>query len=61
MVVHTFNPGGRGRWLSEFKASYIVSSRTPRITFPASKTKANNNKTNPNKQNGRKANPPLSS
>jgi hypothetical protein len=37
MVVHTFNPstqGGRGRRISEFKASliYKVSSRTARAT-----------------------------
>jgi hypothetical protein len=38
VVVHAFNPstllGGRGRWISEFKASlvYKVSSRTVRAT-----------------------------
>jgi hypothetical protein len=32
VVVHTFNPRGRGRWISEFEASlvYRVSSRTAR-------------------------------
>ena len=30
MVMHTFNPRGRGGWVSEFEDSlvYIVSSRT---------------------------------
>jgi hypothetical protein len=37
VVAHAFNPstqGGRGRWISEFKASlvYRVSSRTARAT-----------------------------
>ena len=45
MVAHTFNPstGGRGRQISEFKASlvYRVSSRTVRDTQrdPVSKKK----------------------
>ena len=37
VVAHAFNPstlGGRGRWISEFKASlvYRVTSRTSRAT-----------------------------
>jgi hypothetical protein len=45
------NLGGRGRWISEFKASlvYRVSSRTARATQrnPVSKNNNNNNKTSP--------------
>jgi hypothetical protein len=56
-VAHAFNPstgGGRGRWISEFKASlvYKVSSRTARAIQrnpvskkPKPKTKPNQNKT----------------
>jgi hypothetical protein len=47
--------GGRGRWISEFKASlvYRVSSRTARATQtnPVSKTKQNKTKQNKTKQN----------
>ena len=49
MVAHTFNPstwGGRGRSISEFKASlvYRVSSRTAKATQrnPVSKNKTKN-------------------
>jgi hypothetical protein len=57
MVVHTFNPqhsggGGRGRQISEFKASlvYRVSSRTAKATQrnPGLKNKQTN-KNPPNK------------
>jgi hypothetical protein len=59
--------GGRGRWISEFKASlvYRVSSRTARAIqkYPVSKKKKkkkkktnnnNNNKTNKNKPKKKK-------
>jgi hypothetical protein len=48
--------GGRGRWISEFKASlvYRVSSRTARATqrnpVSKNKTKQNNNNNNNNKK-----------
>jgi hypothetical protein len=46
--------GGRGRWISEFKASlvYKVSSRTARATQrnPVLKNKNNNNNNNNNKK-----------
>jgi hypothetical protein len=58
MVVHAFNPstpeGGRGRWISEFKASlvYRVSSRTARYIQrnPVSKNKRQNKQTNKKKK-----------
>jgi hypothetical protein len=57
VVAHTFNPsnsGGRGRWISEFKASlvYKVSSRTARATQRPclEKTKNKNKHTHTNKQ-----------
>jgi hypothetical protein len=50
--------GGRGRWISEFKASlvYRVSSRTARAMQrnPASKTKQNKTKQNKTKQTNKK-------
>jgi hypothetical protein len=49
MVVHAFNPRGRGRRISEFEASlvYKVSSRTAGTTQrnPVSKNKNKNKKT----------------
>ena len=49
VVAHTFNPRGRGRQISEFKASlvYKVSSRTARALQrnPVSKNKNKNKKT----------------
>jgi hypothetical protein len=54
-VAHAFNPstGGRGRRISEFKASlvYKVSSRTARTIQrnPVSKNKTKQNKTKQNK------------
>jgi hypothetical protein len=60
VVAHTFNPstgwggGGRGRWISEFKATlaYKVNSRTAKATQrnPVSKNQ-NQNKTKQNKKN----------
>jgi hypothetical protein len=51
MVVHAFNPqhlGGRGRWISEFKASlvYRVSSRTAKATQRNPVLKKQNTQTN---------------
>jgi hypothetical protein len=53
VVVHTFNPstrggGGRGRWVSEFKASlvYRVSSRTARAIQRNPVSKNKNKQTN---------------
>jgi hypothetical protein len=50
--------GGRGRWISEFKASlvYRVSSRTARATQrnPVSKNQKKQNKTNNNKKKEKK-------
>jgi hypothetical protein len=56
VVAHAFNPstlGGRGRRISEFKASlvYKVSSRTARAILrnPVLKNKTKQNKTKQNK------------
>jgi hypothetical protein len=51
VVAHAFSPstrGGRGRWISEFKASlvYKVSSRTARATQRNHVSKNNNKQTN---------------
>jgi len=54
MAVHAFNPclGGRGRGISEFKASlvYRVSSRTARTTQRNPVLKNKNKQTKPNQK-----------
>jgi hypothetical protein len=62
-VAHAFNPStfpsGRGRWISEFKASlvYKVSSRTARATQRKPVSKNKNKNTKPNKQNNKQTKP----